>query len=35
MENTVELIGWYGGDLELVKNIEGQPFKHTLEAWGY
>lgn len=21
--------------LELVKNIEGQPFKHTLEAWGY
>ena len=21
--------------LELVKNIEGNPFKHTLEAWGY
>lgn len=21
--------------LELVKNIDGQPFKHTLEAWGY
>ena len=21
--------------LERVKNIEGQPFKHTLEAWGY
>ena len=21
--------------LECVKNIEGQPFKHTLEAWGY
>lgn len=21
--------------LELVKNIDGQPFKHTLESWGY
>ena len=21
--------------LELVKNIEGQPFQHTLKAWGY
>ena len=21
--------------LDLVKNIEGNPFKHTLEAWGY
>lgn len=21
--------------LELVKNIDGNPFKHTLEAWGY
>lgn len=21
--------------LELVKNIEGEPFKHTLKAWGY
>jgi thymidylate synthase ThyX len=21
--------------LDLVKGIEGEPFKHTLEAWGY
>jgi len=21
--------------LESVKNIDGQPFKYTLEAWGY
>lgn len=21
--------------LDLVKNIEGNPFQHTLKAWGY
>lgn len=39
MENTVELLGHYGSDevitqnmLDLVKSIEDNPFKHTLDS---
>lgn len=42
MTNKVELIGFYGSDeirdiaatmLDLVKNIKGNPFKYTIEAF--
>jgi len=33
MKNKVELLGYYGSDETLVNNIEGNPFKYTLEAF--